>query len=84
MTAISAPSKVLVTGVNGFVAIWIVKYLLDNGYSVRGTTRSANSAEHLKALFAEFIRNNKLELVLVSDFLKVRSMCYQHANINMK
>ena len=79
MPAISVSSKVLVTGVNGFVAIWIVKYLLDNGYSVRGTTRSAKSSEHLKALFTEFVQANKLELVIVSDFLKVWTLCYQHA-----
>ena len=33
-------SKVLVTGANGYIAIWLVAMLLEKGYSVRGTVRS--------------------------------------------
>ncbi|CAF1188559.1 unnamed protein product [Rotaria sordida] len=31
---------VLVTGANSFIGGWIIKYLLDKGYNVRGTVRS--------------------------------------------
>eukprot|EP00252_Welwitschia_mirabilis_P014625 TRINITY_DN3216_c0_g1_i2.p1 TRINITY_DN3216_c0_g1~~TRINITY_DN3216_c0_g1_i2.p1 ORF type:complete len:318 (-),score=28.78 TRINITY_DN3216_c0_g1_i2:80-1033(-) len=41
-----------VTGAGGFIASWIVKYLLDGGYSVRGTLRNPNDEKnsHLQAL----------------------------------
>ncbi|KAI0077589.1 NAD-P-binding protein [Panus rudis PR-1116 ss-1] len=60
--------KVLVTGANGFVASWVVKSLLEQGYSVRGTVRSASKAAHLQKLFAGF--GDKLELVVVDDITK--------------
>ncbi|KAL3686917.1 hypothetical protein R1sor_013226 [Riccia sorocarpa] len=31
---------VVVTGANGFIASWVVKFLLERGYTVRGTVRS--------------------------------------------
>jgi nucleoside-diphosphate-sugar epimerase len=33
-------STILVTGANSFIGGWIVKYLLEKGYNVRGTVRS--------------------------------------------
>jgi nucleoside-diphosphate-sugar epimerase len=37
------PSKpVLVTGATGYVASWIVRYLLEDGYVVRGTRTSSS------------------------------------------
>jgi nucleoside-diphosphate-sugar epimerase len=48
------PAKpVLVTGASGYVASWIVRYLLEDGRTVRGTVRNPDKAgglEHLKAL----------------------------------
>ncbi|CAF3331275.1 unnamed protein product [Rotaria socialis] len=32
--------SILVTGANSFIGGWIIKYLLDKGYNVRGTVRS--------------------------------------------
>lgn len=61
--------KVLVTGANGFIAVWLVKDLLEKGFSVRGTIRSAAKGEHLKKTFAQY--GDKLELVLVDDITKV-------------
>ena len=61
--------KVLVTGANGYIAVWLVKNLLDEGYSVRGTVRSAAKGEYLKKIFNE--HGDKLELVVVDDFTKV-------------
>ena len=63
-------SKVLVTGVNGFLAVFIAQRLLQDGYSVRGTVRSAAKGEHLKKIFAEY--GDKLEIVEVPDITKVR------------
>ena len=40
--------KVLVTGINGFIAVHITSALLDQGYSVVGTLRSLKKAEYLK------------------------------------
>ena len=62
--------KVLVTGANGFIAIWVVKKLLDKGYSVRGTVRSESKGTHLKEVFKE--HGDKFEVVVVEDITKVR------------
>ncbi|TCD71181.1 methylglyoxal reductase (NADPH-dependent) gre2 [Steccherinum ochraceum] len=57
--------KVLVTGSNGYISVWIVKLLLEAGFSVRGTIRSSDKAAYLKTLFASY--GDKLELVVVKD-----------------
>ncbi|KAF0901125.1 hypothetical protein E2562_038034 [Oryza meyeriana var. granulata] len=44
---------VCVTGAGGFIASWLVKLLLENGYTVRGTVRNSDDAAknaHLRAL----------------------------------
>ena len=63
--------KVLVTGANGYVAAWVLKDLLDNGFSVRGTVRSENKATHLREYFKSF--GDKLEFVIVDDITQVRN-----------
>ncbi|KAF7975442.1 hypothetical protein HWV62_9579 [Athelia sp. TMB] len=65
MPALKAPAKVLVSGANGFVAIWVVRTLLENGYAVRGTVRSESKGCHLKEIFKEY--GDKLELIVVPD-----------------
>ncbi|OJT09208.1 hypothetical protein TRAPUB_14345 [Trametes pubescens] len=60
--------KVLVTGANGFVAVWVAKTLLDAGFSVRGTVRSESKAGHLRTLFAS--AGDKFEVVIVDDITK--------------
>jgi len=37
MPAVTPPAKVLVTGASGFIAVWVVKALLEKGYKVVGT-----------------------------------------------
>jgi nucleoside-diphosphate-sugar epimerase len=52
-TEIDASKPVLVTGASGYVASWIIRYLLEDGYTVRGTVRDPDKAkglEHLHAL----------------------------------
>eukprot|EP00041_Stephanoeca_diplocostata_P007880 m.113330 g.113330 ORF g.113330 m.113330 type:complete len:342 (-) comp17076_c0_seq1:413-1438(-) len=43
-------SPICVTGGSGFLGAWCVKKLLDKGYTVHTTTRSAGKAEYLKKL----------------------------------
>lgn len=60
--------KVLVTGANGFIAIWVVKRLLEAGFTVRGTARSQEKGVHLKETFKEY--RDKFEFVVVDDITK--------------
>lgn len=70
MPIVQPSSKVLVSGANGFIAIWVVRSLLEKGYAVRGTVRSAEKGEHLKKLFAQY--GDKHEVVVVEDITEVR------------
>ena len=69
MTTIAPGSKVLVTGVNGFVASWVAQILLESGYAVRGTVRSEKKGDHLKKHFAKY--GDRFEVVVVQDIAKV-------------
>ncbi|KAK7472032.1 hypothetical protein VKT23_000143 [Stygiomarasmius scandens] len=65
MPTVPAGSKVLVTGASGFIAVQLVKSLLEKGYVVRGTVRSEGKGKFLKDLFKSY--GNKLETVVVAD-----------------
>lgn len=55
MTVVDPVAPVLVTGGSGYVASWIVRYLLEDGYTVRATVRDpakAKGLEHLHQLSA--------------------------------
>jgi nucleoside-diphosphate-sugar epimerase len=55
MTTTTAPKTVLVTGASGYIAGWIVKYLLEEGHSVHATVRDPNKAAsvaHLQKIAA--------------------------------
>lgn len=55
MTSIDPDAPVLVTGGSGYVASWIVRYLLEDGRTVRATVRNPDKVsglEHLHALAA--------------------------------
>jgi len=67
--------KVLVTGASGFIAVWIIKILLENGLAVRGTVRSSSKGDYLKALFKEY--GNAFEYVLVEDIGAVTELLHQ-------
>lgn len=60
--------KVLVTGANGYIALWVVKSLLEKGFSVRGTVRSEAKVTHLKETFKSY--GNRFEVVVVEDITK--------------
>ncbi|KAJ7342555.1 hypothetical protein DFH08DRAFT_874511 [Mycena albidolilacea] len=57
--------KVLVSGANGFIATWVVRTLLEQGFAVRGAVRSVEKCGHLRDTFAAY--GDKLELVVVPD-----------------
>jgi nucleoside-diphosphate-sugar epimerase len=53
MTMINPNTPVLVTGASGYIAGWIVKYLLEAGHTVHGTVRDPakkTGLEHLQTL----------------------------------
>ncbi|KAL1823151.1 hypothetical protein ACET3Z_009929 [Daucus carota] len=64
---------VCVTGAGGFIASWLVKLLLEKGYTVRGTVRNPEDPknDHLKEL-----EGAKERLVLYkADLLDYKSLC---------
>ncbi|KAJ7490833.1 D-lactaldehyde dehydrogenase [Mycena latifolia] len=67
MPAITS-GKVLVSGANGFIAVWVVRTLLEQGFSVRGAVRSADKGKHLSELFSSY--GDKFELIVVPDITK--------------
>ena len=76
MPTVSAGAKILVSGVNGFLAMWIVRILLERGYSVRGTVRSESKGKYVKEYFDRRGLGEKLELVVVDDITKVHDDSY--------
>jgi nucleoside-diphosphate-sugar epimerase len=64
------PSKVLVSGANGFIGVWVVHTLLEKGYNVYGTVRSKEKCDHLKKLFEAHA--DRLHFFIVEDIAKVR------------
>jgi nucleoside-diphosphate-sugar epimerase len=44
MPAVDLGSEVLVTGANGYIAVWVVRVLLERGFAVRGTVRSESKS----------------------------------------
>ncbi|GJE97179.1 NAD(P)-binding protein [Phanerochaete sordida] len=60
--------KVLVTGCNGFVALWVVKQLLEDGYAVRGTVRRESATPYVKDLFKSY--GDRFEVMIVPDITK--------------
>jgi len=72
MPTVPTGSKVLVTGASGFIAVQLVKSLLEKGYVVRGTVRSEGKGKFLKDLFKSY--GNKLETVVVADMSAVRPL----------
>ncbi|EKM51496.1 uncharacterized protein PHACADRAFT_199005 [Phanerochaete carnosa HHB-10118-sp] len=59
---------VLVSGCNGYVAVWVVKQLLEDGYTVRGTVRRESSIPYLKDLFGSY--GDRFENIIVPDITK--------------
>lgn len=69
MTVTPSSTKVLVTGVGGFVGLHAAYLLLQQGYNVRGTVRTRSHAQHVKEALSKYTSTDNLELVL-ADLLK--------------
>ncbi|KAI0689152.1 NAD(P)-binding protein [Cerioporus squamosus] len=69
MPTISPKDKVLVTGANGYIGLWVIRYLLERGYKVRAAVRSEDKGNALKALFEDKLPEQaaNVESVLVKD-----------------
>ncbi|KAG8990470.1 methylglyoxal reductase (NADPH-dependent) gre2, partial [Tulasnella sp. 427] len=52
---------------SGFIAIAVLKALLDHGYDVVGTVRSESKTQHLRNKFSTFVDNGKLKFAIVPD-----------------
>jgi len=67
----SGNTKVLVSGANGYIGMWVVRTLLEQGYTVRGAVRSAEKGKRLRDHFHSY--GDKVELTVVEeDITKVR------------
>jgi nucleoside-diphosphate-sugar epimerase len=69
MPIVTPPAKVLVSGASGYIAMWVVRSLLERGFAVRGTVRSLDKGEHLKKTFQSY--GERFELAVVDDIAKV-------------
>ncbi|KJA19744.1 hypothetical protein HYPSUDRAFT_204330 [Hypholoma sublateritium FD-334 SS-4] len=70
MPTISKGDKVLVSGANGYLAMWVVRTFLERDYVVRGTVRNDAKAKFVKAYFSALGYGDRFETVLVGDITK--------------
>lgn len=61
--SITKERPILVTGASGYLASWIIKFLLETGHTVRGTVRSLASKDKYEKLLG--LENAKENLQLV-------------------
>jgi nucleoside-diphosphate-sugar epimerase len=61
---------VLITGINGFVAVHTAVKYLENGWNVRGTVRSADKGDKALALPCFKQYKDKVDYVIVEDLIK--------------
>lgn len=76
MPVISPASTVLVTGANGYIGHWIVRTLLERGYSVRGAGRSEAKAHELADFVSRIIpqAKDRFSAVVVPDIAEVSKL----------
>ncbi|MEN8120540.1 MAG: aldehyde reductase [Bacteroidota bacterium] len=70
MESTDKSKPILVTGASGYLASWIVKQLLDDGYIVHGTVRNKGNAEKFKHLFDLSEKSSGNFKVFEADLLK--------------
>ena len=59
--------------------MWVVRLLLERGYSVRGTVRDEGKVKYIEEYFSKRgFGGDKLELVIVPDIVKVRFYSYSY------
>ena len=74
MPTVNKGSKVLVSGANGYLAMWVVRTLLERGFSVRGTVRTEDKGESMKEYFKTLGYGDEVEVVVVDDIEKVSNL----------
>jgi len=67
MVAITS-GKVLVTGASGYIGAWVVKYLIERGYTVSVAVRNAKQGDFIANRFPEY--KGKISYTLVPDIQK--------------
>ena len=72
MAFIDKKNPILVTGASGYIASWIIKFLLDDGYTVHGTVRSKSNKDKIAHLL-EIEKNGTGELKLFEADLLVEN-----------
>ena len=72
MPSVKKGSKVLVSGANGFIAMWVARTLLERGFTVRGTVRTEDKGKFMIEYFKSLgYGDDKFEVVVVDDIVKV-------------
>lgn len=73
MPTLAPLDKVLVTGANGYVGVWVVKLLLERGYQVRGAVRTKEKGEALVKIIKDKVSAyaENFEFVIVADLTAV-------------
>jgi nucleoside-diphosphate-sugar epimerase len=61
------PGRVLITGLNGYIAAHTAAAFLKAGYTVRGTVRSTTNIESLVQALSKFHDGGRLEIEAVPD-----------------
>ena len=70
MPSVNKGGKILVSGANGYIGMWVVRTLLERGYSVRGTVRTEEKGKFMVEYFKS-LGYEKFEPVVVNDMTKV-------------
>ncbi|KAF8999674.1 hypothetical protein BDQ17DRAFT_1308461 [Cyathus striatus] len=64
----STNSKILVTGANGYVGMWIVRTLLEGGYSVLAVVRTEQKIAYMKQYFEH--QRERFKIAVLDDMIK--------------
>jgi nucleoside-diphosphate-sugar epimerase len=73
MGNIDKSKPILVTGVSGYIASWVAKYLVDEGYQVHGTVRSLSDPEKVAHLHKIDDEGNGTLKLFEADLLQPNS-----------
>ena len=85
MPTITPPEKILVTGANGYLGLWVTKLLLERGYSVRGVVRNKEKGDTFVRTLEQKLpaKVKNLEYVLVQDITAVSVLQDLHAGLKL-